>query len=131
MPRVIMQPSFGRGIPQKRWKRTLDTEIRFTTPPYADALRPGDLGRLIAMHPSGRARFWGAMKGQNRNYDTKLSTGDVVLFTGSLQVRAIGRVGVILRDAAALGDLLWEPHPEVGGWCNIYSEPFSSSRAGR
>jgi hypothetical protein len=81
--------------------------------PYADALRPGDLGRLNAMHPSGRARFWGAMKGQNRNYDTKLSTGDVVLFTGSLQVRAIGRVGVILRDAAALGDLLWEPHQRL------------------
>jgi hypothetical protein len=31
----------------------------------------------------------------------KLSTGDVVLFTGNKQVRAIGEVGASFRNAAA------------------------------
>jgi hypothetical protein len=121
MPRVIMQPSYGRGITRKRWERTLGTEIQFTERKYVDALRPGDLDRLFAMHPAGRARFWGATRVQNLNYDRKMSTGDVVLFTGSRQVRAVGQVGVILRDAAAFGDLLWDPDPKNGSFCNIYS----------
>jgi hypothetical protein len=116
-----MQPSFGRGAPQERWKRTLETEIQFTAPSYVDALPSGDLERLISIHPGGTARFWGATKAQNKNYDTKVSAGDVVVFTGARQVRAIAQVGVILRDAAAFGDLLWEPHPKNGSWCNVYS----------
>ena len=121
MPRVIMQPSFGHGAPQERWKRTLETEIPFTAHPYVDGLRPGDLDRLLAMHPAGAARFWGATKVQNKNYDTKVSAGDVVLFTGAMQVRAVGQIGVILRDAAGFGDLLWDPEPKNGSWCNVYS----------
>jgi hypothetical protein len=94
---------------------------KVTAQPYTDALRPEDRDRLIAMHPAGRARFWGATKVQNRKYDTKISAGDIVLFTGGRQVRAIGRIGVILRDTAAFGDLLWEPDPKNGSWCNVYS----------
>jgi hypothetical protein len=116
-----MQPSFGHGAPQQRWKRTLETEIPFTAHPYVDGLRPGDLDRLLAMHPAGAARFWGATKVQNKNYDTKVSAGDVLLFTGAMQVRAVGQIGVILRNAADFGDLLWNPEPKNGSWCNVYS----------
>ena len=44
-----------------------------------------------------------------------------MLFTGAMQVRAVGQIGVILRDAADFGDLLWDPEPKNGSWCNVYS----------
>ncbi len=82
-------------------------------------LTSGDRSLLDALHPPGRARFWGSTRKQDRNYQN-IVTGDVVLFTGKKKVRGVGTVGAVLRNAS-LGDLLWEPHRTNGSWHNIYS----------
>jgi hypothetical protein len=82
-------------------------------------ISPPDLQRLTDLHPTGRARCWGAVGIHDRDY-AKMSTGDVVLFTGDNKVRAIGEVGVILRNEA-FADRMWNPDPKNGSWLNIYS----------
>ncbi len=71
------------------------------------------------MHPDNEARFWGMTANQDKGVD-KLRTGDVVLFTGANHVQGIGEVGLVLRNAA-VGDLLWKPHPDRGSYHNVYS----------
>ncbi len=114
-----MQPSFGDAVGRTNWKRTLEQDVRFAKRPYAAVLTSGDRSLLDALHPSGRARFWGSTRTQDRNYQN-ITTGDVVLFTGRKRARGIGAVGAVLRNAS-FGDLLWEPHPTNGSWHNIYS----------
>ena len=62
MLRVILQPSFGHGMPRQRWKRTLEAGVQFSEGPYAAALGSDDLARLKAMHPAG----WAASGGRPR-----------------------------------------------------------------
>ncbi len=120
MPQVVIQPpGFNDPVGRKNWKRTIDGEIGFDAPPYSLALSPDETGRLLAMHPGGRARFWGSVGAQDGKYD-RLAAGDIVLFTGDKHVQAVGQVGVILRNAK-FGDLLWDPDPDKGSWRNIYS----------
>ncbi|WP_198942842.1 hypothetical protein [Actinophytocola xanthii] len=49
-----------------------------------------------------------------------LRIGDVVLFTGKKQVRAIGEVGHSFRNAL-FADSLWKPHADRGSYQNVYS----------
>src|SRR5258708_5210578 len=119
MPKVIMQPSFGGRVWHANWKGPLDQDVPVSKHPYSADLPPADRTRLEALHPSGRARFWGSTKRQGSNY-RKITTGDVVLFTGLKKVRAIGVVGVVLSNAN-FGDQMWVPHLTDRSWRNIYS----------
>lgn len=119
MPQVFIQPVFGKAIARKNWAHTVNADIPFTDAPYSDALSPAETSKFTALHPGGRAQFWGSTKTQNRNYD-RLATGDIVLFTGQNYVQAVGQVGAITRNPA-FGDLLWDPDPDKGSWLNIYS----------
>lgn len=119
MSKVIMQPSFGDTVGRANWKLTLDQEVPFSRRPYSAVLPPADRARLDALHPAGQARFWGSTRKQDSNY-RRITTGDVVLFTGLKKVRAVGVVGVVLSNAE-FGDQMWVPHPTDGSWRNIYS----------
>jgi hypothetical protein len=57
------------------------------------ALTETEYDQLLALHAAGSARFWGATSLHDNRMAT-LQTGDVVLFTGQDQVRAVGEVGV-------------------------------------
>ncbi|MFC8720127.1 hypothetical protein [Kitasatospora sp. NPDC057198] len=116
---VAIQPSYGTPAARRHWRITLDQEVPFAESPHVSSLTAGQLDSLMAVHPTGRARFWGATKVQDRNMD-RLRPGDVVLFTGGKLVRGIGEVGVTLRNAA-FADTMWSQDPDNGSWRNVYS----------
>ncbi|MFD4375925.1 hypothetical protein [Streptomyces sp. NPDC058486] len=119
MPHVAIQPSYGNAVARRHWKDTLAQEVPFGSTPYADALTEQQLERLLSVHSSGQARFWGATSVQDRNMSL-LGTGDVVLFTGQNHVRGIGEVGVTFRNAD-FADTMWEKDRRKGSWLNVYS----------
>ncbi|MGK4579347.1 hypothetical protein [Kitasatospora sp. HPMI-4] len=116
---VAIQPSYGNAAARRHWKDTLDKEVSFNEPPHAGALTPDQQAALLKTHPTGRARFWGATKAQDKNMQ-RLRTGDVVLFTGRNQVRGVGEVGVTFRNPA-FADTMWSHDPKNGSWHNVYS----------
>ncbi|GLZ41931.1 hypothetical protein [Actinokineospora sp. NBRC 105648] len=116
---VVIQPSYGSPEVRRHWADTLDTEVPFAEPHYADALRAEDLSRLRALHPSGSARFWGTTERHDHRVD-RLSTGDVAVLTGAKHVRAIGRIGHLVR-APEFARRLWTPDPARCLWSNVYS----------
>lgn len=116
---VAIQPSYGNPAARSHWHDTLDREVAFAEPPHVAALAPEQLSDLLAAHPTGRARFWGATKAQDRNME-RLRSGDVVLFTGGKLVRGVGEIGVTFRNAA-FADTMWSRDPEKGSWHNVYS----------
>lgn len=96
-PLVVIHPS-GSLPARRHWHHTIDHEARFAIPPLSEALEAGQLDALNALHPGGSARFWGATGIQDRNMQ-RLSPGDVVLFTWSKAVRAVGEIGVLFQNA--------------------------------
>ncbi|MFJ6521769.1 hypothetical protein ACIQJ4_26355 [Streptomyces filamentosus] len=119
MTHVAIQPSYGNAVARRHWKDTLDQEVSFGTSPHADALTEDQLEWLLRVHPSGRARFWGATSAQDRNMSL-LGAGDVVLFTGQNHVRGVGEVGATFRNAD-FADTMWSKDPTKGSWLNVYS----------
>ncbi|WP_228122309.1 hypothetical protein [Saccharothrix syringae] len=116
---MFIQPSYGPPWVRRYWAETLERTAPFREAGYADLLDPADLERLTGLHPSGRARFWGATAKHDRRMDT-VSTGDVVLLTGRKHVLAIGEVGHALRNPA-FARRLWRPDPGRCLWSNVYS----------
>ncbi|MEU9806603.1 hypothetical protein [Mycobacterium sp. NPDC050853] len=119
MVSVLIQPSFGDAAAQKHWAATLDQEVDFRIPERVHPLVADELATLEAVHPTGKARFWGAVGSNDKMFD-KLKPGDIVLFTGKLHIRAIGEVGASFRNEP-FSLTLWDPHPERGAWRNVYS----------
>lgn len=119
MVRVLVSPSYGSPEARRHWRDTLDREIPFTAERYRRRLTDENLGALLAAHPAEGARFWGARKAHDKKM-AGVATGDVVLFTGANQVRAVGEIGAVFRNTD-LADELWPP--EVGGesWHTVYS----------
>jgi hypothetical protein len=116
---VVIQPSYGRPASRRRWRDTLGKPVPFGEPGFARLLTEEQHARLLAMHPAGRARFWGATSTHDKNME-RLATGDVVLFTGLRHVRAVGEVGCSFRNKA-FADRLWAPDLGSGSWSNVYS----------
>lgn len=115
MVQVFIQPSYGTPEARRYGATTLDRAV-----PLRDLeLSSEVLESLEALHPAGRARFWGATAKHDRRMAT-VRTGDVVLLTGQKHVRAIGEVGHSFRDPA-LARRLWSPDPGKCLWPNIYS----------
>ncbi|MDQ0953273.1 hypothetical protein QFZ24_007196 [Streptomyces phaeochromogenes] len=117
--RVLISPSYGSAGTRRHWADTVDQLVDFTVPRYDSVLTTEQREQLQVLHQDGNARFWGATPA----HDGKLAdvvTGDVVLFTGQNQVRAIGEVGAIFRNRA-LADLLWPPQAGGQSWHTVYS----------
>jgi hypothetical protein len=117
--RVLVSPSYGSPETRRHWADTVDREIPFAELPYAATLLPEERQALLALHPEGRARFWGARPRHDRKM-ADVRTGDIVLFTGQNRVRAVGEVGAMFRNRA-FADLLWPPQPGESGWHTVYS----------
>lgn len=117
MTRVVIQPSYGLPRFRRHWAQTLDRTVAFTG--HAGSLDERELADLRALHPSGRAHFWGATAAHDRRM-ARLGTGDVVLLTGRKHVLAVGEIGLVLRNPGFAG-ALWDPDPDVCTWDNVYS----------
>ncbi|MFI6025372.1 hypothetical protein [Amycolatopsis magusensis] len=117
--RVIIQPSYGTKHARRHWSDTLDQPVPFLHPRYAEALSPAERAELLAGHPDGTARFWGATPQHDKKMDT-LEAGDVVLLTGQKHVRALGTVRCLLRNDE-LARRLWTPDPARCLWRNVYT----------
>ncbi|MFC6881554.1 hypothetical protein [Actinomadura yumaensis] len=115
---VVIQPSAGNAASRRRWADTLGQEVQFIGPEREGRLSEEQRQQLLELHPSGRARFWGASSFQNSKM-ARVHFGDVVLFTGQKKVCGIGEVGVLF-DNAAFADTLWTPDKD-GSWNNVYS----------
>ncbi|WP_207935992.1 hypothetical protein [Actinomadura sp. KC216] len=116
---VVIQPSYGNPASRRRWADTMGQEVAFTASAHESRLTEAQKQSLLGLHPSGRARFWGATSFQNSKMK-RVHFGDVVLFTGLNKVRGIGEVGVLF-DNPAFADTLWSPEPDKGSWNNVYS----------
>ncbi|MEQ0563453.1 hypothetical protein ABJI51_30620 [Amycolatopsis sp. NEAU-NG30] len=112
---LFIQPSYGTPEARRYGRTTLDRAVPFRD----DLLDPDDLARLIALHPDGRARFWGATEKHDKRMAT-VGTGDVVLLTGGKHVRATAEVGHSFRNPA-FARRLWNPDPGKCVWSNVYS----------
>ena len=114
---VFVQPAYGTADARRYGSESLERTVPFRE--FADLLDPEDLARLDALHPGGRARFWGAKDKYDRRMDT-VTTGDVVLFTGSKHVQATAEVGHGFRNPA-FARRLWHPDPGKCLFSNVYS----------
>ncbi|MFF7649851.1 hypothetical protein ACFZCY_08320 [Streptomyces sp. NPDC007983] len=117
--RLLVSPAFGKAESRRHWADTLDHTVPFTEPKYAGSLTDGELSSLSALHPGGRARFWGATASHDRKM-ADVTTGDVVLFTGQNHVLAVGEVGAIFRNSS-FADTMWPPNPGGESWHTVYS----------
>jgi len=119
MVRVLISPSYGSSETRRHWADTIDREVEFTAPRNDGLLAAEQREQLHSLHPDGRARFWGATPAHDKKFED-VATGDVVLFTGQGQVRAIGEVGAVFRNRA-LADALWPPRDDGPSWHTVYS----------
>ncbi|MBM7172345.1 hypothetical protein JQK87_28930 [Streptomyces sp. G44] len=119
MTHVLVSPAYGSPEARRHWHDTLDREVPFLAAAYRDVLDGAVLRRLQETHPGGTARFWGATRAHDKKMEP-VGTGDVVLFTGGNQVRAVGEIGVIFRSTA-LADTLWPPAAGGESWHTVYS----------
>ncbi|MGV9313769.1 hypothetical protein ACWDR0_16500 [Streptomyces sp. NPDC003691] len=117
--RLLVSPAFGSAESRRHWKDTLDRQVPFTEPEYAEKVTDEQLNRLKELHPDGRARFWGATAHHDARM-AEVSTGDVVLFTGKNHVRAVGEIGAIFRNGS-FADVMWPPKHGGEGWHTVYS----------
>lgn len=119
MVHVLIHPSYGNPAARSNWGNTLAREVDFDQSRFSSALAASQREVLRREHPTGRARFWGAVAAHDRRM-ADLVPGDVVLFTGMKHVLAVGEIGVSLRNAA-FADLMWSPDPVKGSFHNVYS----------
>ncbi|MFP3987136.1 hypothetical protein U9R90_06460 [Streptomyces sp. E11-3] len=117
--RVLISPSYGSPETRRHWADTLAQQVDFTDDQYTEALSPQQRELLLALHPDGKARFWGATPSHDKKMEG-VETGDVVLFTGGNQVRAVGEVGAIFRNRE-LADRLWPPSEDGKSWHTVYT----------
>lgn len=119
MTLALLAPCYGNADTRKRFHETLEGSIPFTREPYRSLLAGADLARLEELHPSGEARFWGAIPRHDKPM-ARLGAGGVVLFVGDKRIKAIGEVGHLFRNKP-LADLLWDQHANSSSFVNVYS----------
>ncbi|WP_158813362.1 hypothetical protein [Streptomyces rimosus] len=117
---LLISPSYGKAASRKHWADTVEQPVPFVDSHYARTLTDEQHSRLLAVHPEGRARFWGAVPSHDKKM-RDVVPGDVVLFTGGNRVRAVAEIGVIFRNRE-LADLLWPPPDESApSWHTVYT----------
>ncbi|MFD7655935.1 hypothetical protein ACFV4N_18325 [Actinosynnema sp. NPDC059797] len=119
MTLALLAPCYGNPETRKRFHETLEGSVEFASDPHRSLLAGEDLARLQALHPSGRARFWGAIPRHDKAME-RLRDGGVVLFVGDKKIKATGEIGHVFRNKA-LADLLWDQHANSDSFVNVYS----------
>jgi hypothetical protein len=118
-PLVLIAPSYGNPASRRRFHETLAQPVDFTVQRLRNLLTSEESDGLLARHPEGTARFWGALAHHNSAID-RLRDGDVVIFTGDNRVQAVGIMGYRFRNPMVAA-ALWPPKPGDEGWVNVYS----------
>lgn len=118
-PHILLAPCYGNQKTRRRYHQTIEAGVNFEASQYADLLQPVELAALRTLHPSGTARFWGAIATHDRMMD-RLRTSDVVVFTGGNKVKAAGEIGYLFRNPP-LADLLWDQFDGDRSFVNVYS----------
>jgi hypothetical protein len=118
-PLVLIAPSYGNPATRQRFQDTLAVPVAFTQDRLRTVLAEDEREALLALHPDGTARFWGALPSHNTTID-RLHQDDFIVFTGQNRVQAIGTLGCKLRNET-LAALLWPPEPGSQGWVNVYT----------
>jgi type I restriction-modification system DNA methylase subunit len=118
-PLVLIAPSYGNRATRQRFADTLADSVSFLDDGLRPTLRETEVQELLARHPDGTARFWGALQSHDAIID-RLQPGDLIVFTGQNRVQAIGTLASKLRNQA-LADLLWPPDPGSRSWINVYT----------
>jgi hypothetical protein len=119
MTLALLAPCYGNPDTRKRFHETIEGSIAFTREPYRSLLSETDLTRLQELHPSGEARFWGAIPRHDKPME-RLRSGGVVLFVGEKKIKATGEIGHLFRNEP-LADLLWNQHANASSFTNVYS----------
>lgn len=107
MPRVIVQPA-RNAESVKNYAKTVERPISLST--TGRHLGAQDQAELTRLHPAGGVPVWGTTAGENGQMETRwnrVSTGDIVLFTGRNEVFKVATVTHKFRSAG-LADELWE-----------------------
>lgn len=121
MVAVLIHPSGGAARGKVNWAKTLGQSVDFMTGDRSQLLTPEQREELLALHPDGRARFWGTFdEAWREDYLKKTGTGSAVVFTASNHVRGIGVIGAVIKNAA-FADTLWAPDAEKGSYAFVYS----------
>jgi hypothetical protein len=116
---VAIQPAYGDAPTRRQFAESLDRSIPFSEPLWRSPLAEAELAELCALHPRGRAEFWGGTRAQSAKI-RQLGSGDLVLLTGQLRVRGVGEVGAVL-DNPDFAAVLWQPHPRRCSFEIVYS----------
>lgn len=114
MPRVIVQPARNTES-ARNYAKTVDRPISLDT--TAKYLNGPDQVELQRLHPSGVVPLWGTTAGERGQMETRwlrISSGDIVLFTGRNEVFKAATVTHKFRSAA-LADQLWEKKTTANG----------------
>ncbi|WP_447006529.1 hypothetical protein ACRAKI_08660 [Saccharothrix isguenensis] len=118
-PNVLVAPSYGKPRTRAHFHDTIDGWVPFADAERGPLLTDEQRERLLALHPSGVAHFWGA-EPKHAKMMSELKRGDVVFFVGDKKVKAIGEVGYLFvnRDFA---DKLWWKEGDKENFDHAYS----------
>ncbi|MDU0293872.1 hypothetical protein [Saccharothrix longispora] len=119
MTLALLAPCYGNRETRKRFHNTIEDSVDFTESRYRDVLRPVDFDRLMALHPSGKAHFWGAIPRHDKPME-RLHDGGGVIFVGEKKIKATGEIGHLFRNKK-LADLMWQQHANSDSFINVYS----------
>jgi hypothetical protein len=107
--RMMLIVPFDAEEDVSRWSATTEKYIEFSKQPVRDCLSAEELEMLLAVHPEGKALFWGAPTSCDSEI-SRLATGDPILFTQDGLPDAVGWFGCKLNNRA-LADALWGHDP--------------------
>ncbi|TQM80145.1 hypothetical protein FHX81_2468 [Saccharothrix saharensis] len=119
MTLALLAPCYGNRETRERFHNTIEGSVDFTESRYRDLLPPADFDRLLSLHPSGKAHFWGAISRHDKPME-RLRDGGVVIFVGEKKVKATGEIGHLFRNKG-LADLMWRQHANSDSFVNVYS----------
>jgi hypothetical protein len=116
---VAIQPAYGDARTRQHFADSLDHAISFSTGDRQRHLTSRQREELAALHPDGRAHFWGGTRSQATKI-IHLRRGDLVLLTGQLHVRGVGGIGAVF-DNEPFARTIWAPHPNRCSFEVVYS----------
>ena len=117
--KVLVAPCYGNPKSRRRYHETIMKPVHFADAAVVDLLSQDQRTALLARHPDGFARFWGA-RAVHDNMMKRLSPGDVVLFTGDNKVKASADIAYLFQNER-LADQLWRHTEQEDTFVHVYS----------